>query len=536
MPPTDVNMGSPGPIVAVPSTTQVRLVAAGGATPVKWEKNSTADDNWTPIDEWTGASALTFPSVGEDVEYRATDDNGVVSTAVVQWAPNPPPGSLTVTPGPGNVSVKWNAAADEKSFDYYEVDLEPPQTLAGLPRQVKTDAVAPGNSRVVSIEGLPAGFYLAKVKSVRNSSRGPVTSDELRSEKVQVLPAGKPYGLAVRLGLGLVFLLAIAGGVYLLLQNPHHGQKVRLNWWALGTAALFVLAGLAFISLLTRPSSLLNGADNRISTSKVNVALWSVAVAFGILTLSVIAFGAHEYHRVNPCALAKGKAGANVDGICVDGRPVKGAQLALDTTFKDGLAPNYLVLLGTPFAALAGAAFIVNRQVSTDSRQKVDAQGPSRFTDTLTNDNGSADLVDSQYLLFTGVLFFYFLSNFIPKPTALPDLPWSLVGLTGVSAGTYLLNKTVTTNGLSVNGFASSTVKRGATGRILGLNFLPDGSSQFPNGGVTVMLGDRSVPITNVSNTAIEFTADVPEGQYSVQVTTAANVTASAGTLTVTAP
>ena len=126
------------------------------------------------------------------------------------------------------------------------------------------------------------------------------------------------------------------------------------------------------------------------------------------------------------------------------------------------MAPNYLVPLGVPFAALAGGAFIVNRQIGNDTRQKVRSTGPDRFTDALENGDGSADLVDRQYLIFTGVLFVYFLTTFIPNPSVLPDLPWGLVGLTGMSGGTYLLNKSVTTNGLSVQSLIPNSEAKAA--------------------------------------------------------------------------
>ena len=210
--------------------------------------------------------------------------------------------------------------------------------------------------------------------------------------------------------------------------------------------------------------------------------------------------------------------------------------LDLAHTFKGGLTPNYLVLLGAPFVTLAGSAFIVNRQIGAGDRQKVQSTGPAQFTDALTNDDGSADLVDSQYLVFTGVLLFYFLTSFLPRPSRLPDLPWGLVGLTGVSAGTYLLNKSVATNGLTITSLESSTIKAGASDRVLGQNFLPEGSSGLPAGGVSVLLEGTNAPVTKVSNSEIVFMvpSDTPTGTYNVQVTTAANVTASAGSLKVT--
>jgi hypothetical protein len=406
---------------------------------------------------------------------------------------------------------------------------------------VKRAASTRGQKRVLSLEPLPPGFYRAHVCAVREGKYGRVSSEDAPTDTTsEVAPTGTYSGLA-RIGLLILALAAVGGAVYLLVANPRSGGKISLNGWALGIAALVTFALVMLLAVFVRVRDLLTGADNRIGTSRVNVALWTVAIAFGITTLAEFAFGAHQYHMVNPCGLktsAKGKtpADAKVDGICVNGHAVDANQLGLDHTFKNGLASNYLVLLGAPFVALAGSAFIVNRQVSNDDRQKVQSFGPSRFIDALSNDDGSADLVDSQYLIFTGVLFFYFLTNFLPNPSELPDLPWGLVGLTGVSAGTYLLNKSVTTNGLTVQGLASNSVKKGDSARVLGLNFLPEGSAGLPNGGLSVSLDGITPTITEVSNTDVTFTtADVPAGRsYNVQLTTAADVSASAGTLTVT--
>lgn len=184
-----------------------------------------------------------------------------------------------------------------------------------------------------------------------------------------------------------------------------------------------------------------------------------------------------------------------MEQVCVGGEARDVEDLELGNVFEEGLTANYLVLLGAPFAGLAGARWIVNRQVNTGTRQKVENQDEPRLSHLLTNDEGDADLADAQYLLFTVVLLFYFFANFLPTPYALPELPWGLVGLTGLSAGTFLLNKTVTDNGLTVDGMAPTQVKKGEAAdlRIVGRNFLPEGSSQFANGGISVQIGSTPV-------------------------------------------
>ena len=531
MPDIQVTMAASGPTADVPTGSKAQLNPPTGSTPVTWTKSDAA---------WTAppAPVLVPPTIGGDDVYKVVDQNGTASSAVVRWKPDPP-ANVILTPGQGNASVTWDAIGDESKIDYYQVDLDPRPSTAQLPRKVMRGASARGTRRVLSLESLPPDFYTATVFAVRQGNGGPVSSEPAASGSGEVLPTGGPYSGRIRSLLAIIGLAAVGGAVYLLVTSPRSNNRINLDGWALGIGALVTLALFLLLSFIVRIRDLLTGADNRISTSRVNVALWTVAIAFGITTLVAFAFGAHQYHMGNPCGLktpagGHAPAGAAVDGVCVNGNAIAADQLGLDNTFKGGLAPNYLVLLGAPFVTLAGSAFIVNQQVGNGSRQKVQSAGPGSYVDALTDDDGSADLVDSQYLIFTGVLLFYFLITFIPNPSVLPDLPWGLVGLTGVSAGTYLLNKSVATNGLTVQGLASSSVKQGGSARVLGLNFLPEGSAGLVNGGVSISLNGSNPTITEVSNTDVTFTVNALPGTYNVQLTTAANVSGSAGSLQVT--
>ncbi len=528
-----VTMANPPQKADVPTNSQAELDLPAGFTPDSWTKNGTKWDAPKPP-----APILVDPTIGKDDVYTAVDSAGTAASAVVRWQPEAP-AKAELTPGRANASLTWNAIGNERYIDYYEVGLDPSPPEAQLPRKVMRAARTRTTKRALSLEGLPPDFYTGQVRAVRESNDGPIKSDKVTTGLGEVIPAGGPYSELVRIALTCVSAAAVGGTIYLLVTDPGNSNRISLNGWALGIAALVTLSLVALLSVIVRIRDLLTGADNRISTSRVNVALWTVAIAFGITTLAAFAFGAHQYHIKNPCGLtakeqAQDPAAVKIDGICVNGHATDQDHLGLDTTFKNGLAPNYLVLLGAPFVTLAGAAFIVNRQVGNGDRQKVQSAGPSSFTDALANDDGSADLVDSQYLVFTGVLFFYFLTSFIPNPSMLPDLPWSLVGLTGVSAGTYLLNKSVTANGLSVQGLASPSVNQGDTARVLGLNFLPEGSAGLPNGGLSISLNGFTPTITEVSNTDVTFsTTDVDKGTYDVVLTTAADVSGSAGSLKV---
>jgi hypothetical protein len=539
-------------MVDVPTDSEATLDLTGSnaTPPFSWTiDGAPLKQNDKPVDP-QATSVTVPPTIGGDNLYEVKDDTGTTFSAVVRWKPEvpvlppsrrDPTTNVGLEPGRANASVIWNAVNDENEISYYEVDLKPRPSEAQLPRKLMQAARARRSKRVLSLDGLPPDFYTAQVRAVREGAYGAVSSDKATTNSGEVLPTGGPYKVWFRSVLFGIGAAALGGAIYLLVTDPHSGNKISLNGWALGIAALVTLFLVTMLLSFVRVHDLLAGADNRISTSRVNVALWTVAIAFGIATLAAFAFGAQQYNINNPCGIKTTKTtpkpphDATVVGICVNGHALTSGQLGLDQTFKNGLAPNYLVLLGAPFVALAGASFIVNRQVDNGDRQKVPSVGPSSFTDALTNDDGSADLVDSQYLIFTGVLFFYFLTSFIPNPSVLPNLPWGLVGLTGVSAGTYLLNKSVTANGLTVQGLASPSVKQDDPARVLGLNFLPEGSAGLVNGGLAITLNGVTPTITEVSNTDVTFsTAGIPKNTYNVRLTTAANVSASAGSLTIT--
>ena len=519
----------PGTTVDVPTSSNVQLlVPRGVAGALQWTKNASSID--------LPDNPIVDPTPGHDDIYAATDGTTTWSV-VVRWQPDPP-GSVTLSPGRGIATVGWPAVPNEGQLSYYEVALDPQPATAQLPRRVKRSAASRGTQRKLTIDGLPPDLYTGTVKSARTGPFGTVTSSPASTGvAAEVVPGTQTYRFWVRAVLLLVAVALVVGAVLVLRSDPSSGnpKHVSLNSWALWVAVIADLAIFAFLAAIVNPIGLLLGPDNRLSTSRVNVGVWTVVIAFGIITLAAFAYGAAKYHIVNPCASKAPKSNAG-DGICVNGHATAVGLLDLAHTFKGGLTPNYLVLLGAPFVTLAGSAFIVNRQIGAGDRQKVQSTGPAQFTDALTNDDGSADLVDSQYLVFTGVLLFYFLTSFLPRPSRLPDLPWGLVGLTGVSAGTYLLNKSVATNGLTITSLESSTIKAGASDRVLGQNFLPEGSSGLPAGGVSVLLEGTNAPVTKVSNSEIVFMvpSDTPTGTYNVQVTTAANVTASAGSLKVT--
>jgi hypothetical protein len=145
---------------------------------------------------------------------------------------------------------------------------------------------------------------------------------------------------------------------------------------------------------------LIVGTDNRVSTSKVQFALWTLALAYALL---VIAFHRFELPPGN-------------------------------------LDPRYLLLLGFPAGAAVSAKAITSQKASQGTIAKTRAQSSS-VADIVTNDAGELDLGDTQYFLFNLVALTAFFIAFFHNPVTLPALSDTLVALTSGSAAAYVAKK-----------------------------------------------------------------------------------------------
>ena len=107
--------------------------------------------------------------------------------------------------------------------------------------------------------------------------------------------------------------------------------------------------------------------------------------------------------------------------------------------------PDYLALLGGPFAGLVIAKAAVTTKTDTALQKTPADNAGANPAQVVTDDDGQPDLVDSQYLLFNLAALTYVIVG-IAKTDALPQIPGLLLALTGASAAAYAANKTVTQN------------------------------------------------------------------------------------------
>jgi hypothetical protein len=179
------------------------------------------------------------------------------------------------------------------------------------------------------------------------------------------------------------------------------------------------------------------GHDNRASTSKTQVVLWTAAVVWALIDLLL---------------LARAHTG-----------------VSLFTTAMTNWRPEYLVLLGFPVVAAATAKAAVggansgHGPATDDSSMKKmsntlkvsrvymrkpagsDVKGfRAGVAELFTGDDNSVDWGDLQYVVFTLVTLAYFVIQFLAQPAnGLPPVPAALLTLTGVSATGYAANKIV---------------------------------------------------------------------------------------------
>jgi IPT/TIG domain-containing protein len=183
------------------------------------------------------------------------------------------------------------------------------------------------------------------------------------------------------------------------------------------------------------------GADDRVSTSKVQFVLWTLALAWALL---VIAF----HDAVYP---------------------------------PDALDPRYLLLLGFPAGGAVGAKAITIGQISAGTVTKPAAGGKktpqSAVAEIVSNDKGDLDLGDAQYFLFNLVALVAFFVAFFNDPTRLPVLPATLVGLTSASAAAYVAKKAVPPAAVKVTAVSPQRGTAGTQVRVFGSGFRPTGGS-----------------------------------------------------------
>jgi hypothetical protein len=223
---------------------------------------------------------------------------------------------------------------------------------------------------------------------------------------------------------------------------------VFTRWWSLFGAAV-ALAGLLAIahaliasaqgrgrgdeSTLPRQrgvKALVIGADGRASTSKLQVLMWTLAVlyAFTFLLLWGRSVGCDQ------------DVTGTRKAACEQARDVRGL---FGEILEEPLETEYYALLGLPTAAaVAAKALTVNKVAKGEVVKPRAARTAKGFgkglAEVVSSDNGRTDLIDFQYFAFNLLALSYFILQFVAAPAnGLPEIPPTLLALTGVAVAAY---------------------------------------------------------------------------------------------------
>ena len=289
------------------------------------------------------------------------------------------------------------------------------------------------------------------------------------------------YWLAFVVLIVLLVLLAFAARAAQKQQSPggQAGQPPPGGAGAAGTATSAAGAGQA--PQKAQPFwYVILGQDNRVSTSKVQFALWTVALVYALLVIAL--------H---------------------------------DAVYPPGnLDPRYLLLIGFPAGAAVSAKAITTGQINNGNSSKttISAKGKSLVTaisEIVSNDQGDLDLGDAQYFVFNLVALTAFFIAFFHSPVSLPVLPDTLVGLTSASAAAYVAKKA--TSGaapappLTVTAVSPQKGAPGTLVSVFGSGLMNTASAD--SGRPEVTIGGLTAPPRADSTAAIVPVA-VPEGLH----------------------
>jgi hypothetical protein len=276
--------------------------------------------------------------------------------------------------------------------------------------------------------------------------------------------------------------------------------------------ATFVLAALtllAFWFLFPGASGLVLGKDRRVSTSKFQVVIWTFAVAFALFSLFFAFVIPQLFGELLGLTWAERLQEPIGDGFA--------------TFLSEGLDETYLLLLGFPLAAAVSSKAITSSKVAkgeVKKPKKTDPSASSPAQELVGDDQGDVDLGDFQYLLFTLLAVAYFLAQFVSHPSGgLPDMPDTLVGLTGVAAAAYVGKKGVYKEPPVLLGVIPPTAQPGAWIEVYGKHLLSGDNSPPVAGddskghlGAVVMIHDLVAPLRkSASQTNEKLTVKVPD-------------------------
>lgn len=241
-------------------------------------------------------------------------------------------------------------------------------------------------------------------------------------------------------------------------------QDVNLAWIV---SFVIALATLAFIwALVPGVKGLVKetvvGKDGRVSTSKFQFMIWTLVIFFALFSVLIAWAGVHFFGD-----LLGGNWAKELEPRLAGG---------LESFLSDGLTDTYMILLGIPVAGAVASKGITASKVEGGSivkAPKAEDSQTSGARELIGDDKGGVDIGDLQYLLFNLLTIGYFLVLFFTDPSGgLPEIPDTLLGLTGVAAAGYVGKKSIYTEPPVLLGIMPSAAAPDAPVRVYGEKLL----------------------------------------------------------------
>lgn len=232
-----------------------------------------------------------------------------------------------------------------------------------------------------------------------------------------------------------------------------------------------ILVGLAFLALVVvlyrlvsgswKLAYLAEGADQRLSTSKFQVLLWTIVVVFGYVVVETSRFMNGEFDAL------------------------------------DHIPPNVLIALGFTLGTATLAKGITTSFVAS-GRIRKGTDPAAGLKALVTDDSGAPDLSKWQLLTWTLIALVVYVVRVmyelrLQKPV-LPDIDAPLMILMGLGQGAYVGKKLTTTTVTRLSGIDPAAATPGqtsvtVTGSALGGG---DAGTQVTLDGAPTAVGDRS--------------------------------------------
>jgi hypothetical protein len=235
---------------------------------------------------------------------------------------------------------------------------------------------------------------------------------------------------------------------------------------------LFIIVKFIFKGQITK---LTEGADKRLSLSKFQFLLWFIVLLYSYIVLYIVRYQAGDASPINQ------------------------------------IPSNLLILTGASAGTMLAAKGITSSYVQNGSISKTPEDDPtkSNLTNLVNDDDNISDLSKIQMLTWTLVAIGIYLLSALPASVAnykdgLIDIDTSLMVLMGLSQGTYLGKKLISTTTPTLTG---ATPPAGIADTEVILSGTNLGSSQ--NGSV-IRFGSINIPSLEWSTTSIKV--KVPQG------------------------